>query len=398
MAIKSADQRFSASNSEMIVGSNTTIGHSIVTRRRLRYTMAFFWLLDGALQLQSYMFTKGFARDIIAPVGSGQPFFIADPVHWNAQLIAHDPVPFNCLFAGVQLALGLGLLFGRTAKVAIGGSVLWAIGVWCLGEGLGGIAGGHTTALLGAPGAAALYVVLSFAAWPGRGGTSDDRLSNNPASWTVYAWSGLWVGFAFLSVLPANISSKDIGDQLSASASTSPFWLATFDRTLAGSVRSMGPGASVLWVMLELAIGLLVLRNGASRTWAVWTGFAVTFLFWAAGQSFGELFSGKATDPSTGPLLMVLGLVVLSAPDLKPVMTLKVRHFVAGLGPGRPRALAAQRGPLGAILATLAAIVAVVPILVMSVKEPGWRRHGGVLMGVQSPARSTGASASDGIS
>jgi len=53
---------------------------------------------------------------------------------------------------------------------------------------------------------------------------------------------------------------------------------------------------------------------------------------------------------------------------------------------------------LGTILATLAAIVSVAPLLVMSVKEPGWRRHSGVLMGVQSPARSTGASTSDGIS
>jgi hypothetical protein len=285
-----------------------------ISRGRLRFALAFFWLLDGALQLQSYMFTKGFARDIIAPAGTGQPFFVADPVRWNAQLIAHNPALFNSVFAGVQLALGLGLLFRRTAKLAIVGSVVWAGGVWYLGEGLGGVVGGHMTALSGAPGAAVLYAGLSLAAWPADATAFGDRASDRPAWWTVYVWSVLWVGFAILNLLPANISSNDIGNQLRDSASTSPRWLASIDTTLAGGVHALGPGASLVCIVGEVAIGLLVLRGGATRTWAVGIGIAVTFLFWAAGQSFGQLFSGQATDPSTGPLLMALGLVVLCAP------------------------------------------------------------------------------------
>ncbi|MGH9100811.1 MAG: hypothetical protein ACRDV8_11365, partial [Acidimicrobiales bacterium] len=33
----------------------------LVSRRRLQIALALFWLLDGALQLQPFMFTRGFA-------------------------------------------------------------------------------------------------------------------------------------------------------------------------------------------------------------------------------------------------------------------------------------------------------------------------------------------------
>jgi hypothetical protein len=345
MAIEPVVQHPPEEGSQAVVGEfGTRAGRPLVTRQTLRFIVAFFWLLDGALQLQSYMFTKGFASDIIAPAGSGQPFFVADPVHWNAQLISHDPALFNGLFAAVQLALGVGLIFRRTAKMAIVGSVLWAAGVWYLGEGLGGIAGGHMTVVLGAPGAAALYAVLALAAWPDSGTRAEgDRVQDVP-SWTAYAWCGLWVGFAVLSVLPANVSPHDISDQLNAGASASPMWLASFDNALARGARSAGPGISVLWVVLELAIGLLAIRRGPLRKWAVWTGIGFAVVFWAAGQSFGQLFSGQATDPSTGPLLVVLGVVVLSVRESDLVAGAWIRQLASRRD--HRQALAAHRGHL----------------------------------------------------
>ena len=56
---------------------------------------------------------RDFARTIIAPSASGQPFFVAGPVEWNARLIAGPSCTFNGLFASIQLALGLGFLFRR---------------------------------------------------------------------------------------------------------------------------------------------------------------------------------------------------------------------------------------------------------------------------------------------
>ena len=287
-----------------------------LSRRFLRMMLGCIWLLDGALQLQSFMFTKGFAHGIIAPSASGQPFFVAGPVEWNARLIVAHPVPLNGLFASIQLLLGLGLLFRRSARLAIVSSVVWAGGVWYLGEGIGGLAGGHMTALLGAPGAAVLYMVLALAAWPGPRDPSShqDRVRRlRPPQWILRVWAMLWVGFAVLNVLPPNISFRTISSELTMNASMVPSWLAVIDRGSSSAVHTLGFGAVVITVALELAIGLLVVKGGALRTAALWAGIVVAALYWGVGQSFGQLFSGQATDPSTGPLLVIVGLTALGA-------------------------------------------------------------------------------------
>ena len=35
--------------------------------------------------------------------------------------------------------------------------------------------------------------------------------------------------------------------------------------------------------------------------------------FWVLGQAFGQVFTGMATDPDTGPLLVLLALAVYRA-------------------------------------------------------------------------------------
>jgi hypothetical protein len=291
-------------------------GAGLFSRRSLRVALGLVWLLDGALQLQPFMFTKGFATSIIAPSAAGQPGFVAGAVEWNARLIAGHPALFNGVFASVQLALGLAFLFRRTARLAVVASVAWAAGVWYIGEGLGGVFGWRTTALAGAPGAALLYAVLALAAWPGSGPAGSDQEARRRESlpgWTLGAWAILWVGSGVLSVLPANASSGAVAAQLTSNASTAPSWLAAIDRGLASAVHASGPVATVLIVAVELAIGILVFTHGPMRTVALWAGMAVALVYWAVGQSFGELFSGQATDPSTGPLVVLLGLVVLGA-------------------------------------------------------------------------------------
>jgi hypothetical protein len=287
-----------------------------LTRRRLRRVLGLLWLLDGALQLQSFMFTEGFARDVIAPAGNGQPSFVAGPVHWNAVQIGLHPALSDSAFAGIQLVLGLSLLFRRKARVALVCSMMWAGGIWYFGEGLGGLAGGHVTALLGAPGAACLSVVLALAAWPSSVDSPERNAfvrSERPPGWTRRVWAVLWVGYAVLNLLPANISPSTLGSQLNANATTVPSWLGAFDRWLARDVHAVGAGATVMLVTIELAVGLLVLGDGRLKTPAIWTGVGLAALYWAAGQSFGQLFSGQATDPSTGPLLILLGLVGVGA-------------------------------------------------------------------------------------
>ncbi len=282
----------------------------VITRRALQYALGALWLLDGALQLQSYMFTRGFARQIVAPAAAGQPFFVAGPVHWNANLIALHPALFNGFFAATQLALGVAFVIPRFCRWAIVASAIWAGGVWYLGEGLGGVAGGHMTALLGAPGAALLYLVLALAAWPA--GSRGDS-SVQPPSWTGSVWAVLWIGYAVLDLLPGNGASPTVAGDLTTGAATVPQWLGVFDRRLASGVHGLGSAYAVLLVAAELTIGILSLTRGSLRPVAYWSGIGLAALYWAAGQSFGQLFSGQATDPSTGPLVMLLGLAALGA-------------------------------------------------------------------------------------
>lgn len=286
----------------------------VLTTRSLRLALGLLWLLDGLLQLQPYMFTQGFARQVIAPAAGGQPSLVSSLVRWNARLISQHPVSSNALFAGIQLALGIGFLVRRTATWAIVGSVVWASGIWLLGEGLGGVLGGHASALAGAPGAALLYVILAVAAWPGSAHPS--RPNRRPSPWVIRAWAVLWLGFAGLGTLPANLAPSSTARQLRDAATSVPPWLGSIDRGAASAVHALGPFGVALVVTLEGAVGLLSLGHGRMRPVAMWTGIAIASVYWVVGQSVGLVFSGQATDPSTGPLVVLLGLAAVGATRL----------------------------------------------------------------------------------
>lgn len=295
-----------------------------MTRRRLQLALGALWLLDAALQLQPFMLTGRFASKVLAPSAGGQPAWVAGPVLHNAHLVGTHPVLFDGLFAGVQLVLGLAFLVKRTVRVAVIVSLPWCAGVWFLGEGLGGLAGGTSTLLSGAPGAVALYGVLALAAWPalhrdGRRWTSrmlaPSSAEERPPLWSAWAWAGLWVGLAILAALPANRSAGAVVAQLRANADQVPGWLGSLDRLSASGVQALGAMAAVTMIALPVAIGLLGLRGGRSRRVACWAGITYAAGAWVIGQSFGFLWTGTATDPNAGPLIVLLGLALLTVPD-----------------------------------------------------------------------------------
>ena len=76
------------------------------SRRKLQLGLGVIWLLDGVLQLQPFMFGKGFPR-MLAENAPGNPAFVARPITWSAGFIDHHLVVLNAVFALIQLALGL---------------------------------------------------------------------------------------------------------------------------------------------------------------------------------------------------------------------------------------------------------------------------------------------------
>ena len=118
-------------------------------RRRLQLALAGLWLLDAVLQFQAFMFSKGFSQ--LLGTAAGNPAVIADPFNWSARIIAEHGTATNAIFALIQLAIGLGIAWRPTLKLALGASIMWALGVWWFGEGLGGVLNGAGGPANGAP-------------------------------------------------------------------------------------------------------------------------------------------------------------------------------------------------------------------------------------------------------
>jgi len=298
------------------------------TRRGIQIALGVLWLLDAALQLQPFMFTADFARQVLAPSGQDQPVWVSAPTDFFARLIAGHPAPLNVGFALVQLALGIGFLVPRLVRPTIVGSVVWSAGIWWFAEGLGGLATGNASVVTGAPGAVLLYGVLALAVWP----ATDDRSPRAAddtaiAGWFPFAWLVLWLGGALLQLLPSQRGTAALHDQL-GSAEGTPGWLTSMHH-LAGTVLShAGSAAFIALVAAMVLIGLGGLAGRPWRTAAAVAGAVLAITFWVLGQNIGELYSGQATDPNTGPLivLMALALIGSSATTRRP--TRKGRNTV----------------------------------------------------------------------
>jgi hypothetical protein len=281
----------------------------LATRRALQAGLGVVWLVDAALQFQPAMFGSAFARDVLAPAAAGQPGWVAEPILHVVRLVESAPVLVNGAFAAIQLALGLALLLGWRPRLVLGASVAWALGVWWLGEGFGGIFGGGATLLVGAPGAALLYAVLAVLAWPPRGKVAGSSSGVAPRAGRV-AWAGLWLLGALLSVLPGAPSSRMLAGEITTGAAGGPGWLVTSDRAVAHLVRVGGSPLVAVLVALEVAIGLAVLAGPRLARLGLVAGALLAAAFWCTGQGFGAPWTGYATDVNLSPLVLLLALGV----------------------------------------------------------------------------------------
>jgi hypothetical protein len=277
-------------------------------RRRLQLVLGGIWLLDAVLQYQSFMFTRAFAR-MLAESAQGNPAFIAGPVTWSARLIDHHVVVMNAVFATVQLLLGLGIAWRPTVRVALGASVVWALAVWWLGEGLGLVLTGDASPANGAPGAVIIYALLAVLLWPARA----DRPSPFVAGRAVGAWAArllwlvLWASLAYLAVQPAARAPQGLSSTISGMAAGEPRWLASTDSYLGGLLSHRGLAASVVLaaVLAVIAVGVYLPPPGSRAVLVL--AVVVAASLWVA-EGLGEVFTGTGTDPNTGPLLALLAV------------------------------------------------------------------------------------------
>jgi hypothetical protein len=300
------------------------------TRRALQLGLAALWLLDGVLQYQPFMYTKAFAQSL-AGTAAGNPSVIARPITWDANLVQHHLVLLNTIFATVQLLLGLGIAFRPTVRIALAASIAWSVGVWWFGEGLGGVLIGGASPLNGAPGAVIIYALLAVLLWPA------DRAAPAPAPFTAARavgvhlakalWLVLWLSEAYFALIPANRAPQAVSAMIAGMEGGEPGWLAALQRGGASLVANQGLAASVvLAVALALiAIGVYLPPPFAKATLVL--AITVALVIWVVAQALGAILASGATDPNSGPLLVLLALAYW------PAGALAGRHRMAGFLP-----------------------------------------------------------------
>jgi hypothetical protein len=283
-----------------------------------RIALGLLWLIDGLLQFQPYMFAKTFITGVILPNAVGQPSFIGAPITWIAHLIEPHVVLFNAFAATLQVLIGVGLLYRRTAKPALLASFAWALGVWFSGEGLGMIFTGDASPLSGAPGAALLYVLVGALCWP-RSLREDERQTRRAGRLGLIgergariAWAGLWLGSALLWLLPANDGANSVSQAITDVPSGAG-WLTSILEDAASASAHNGSAIAIAMAGVSAAIGIAVLRRWNERAF-LWLAIALSLLFWIVGQGFGGIFTGEATDVSTAPLIMLIAAILLALP------------------------------------------------------------------------------------
>jgi hypothetical protein len=311
------------------------------TRRALQTCLGLIWLLDAALQFQPYMFSRGFVTQIIAPATAGNPTLIASPIAWSARIMAQHIVPANTAFAVIQLAIAVGLFFRRTTRAALAASIAWAVAVWWFGEGLGGILAGASP-LAGLPGAVILYALIAVLLWPTgptgpagpaspAGPAGDDRGSvslapalSGPLGERVptLAWLTLWTAFACYLLLPANRVPGAISQAFTSMTSGQPAWLQVPGHTLATLTAGHGQTPAIALAALCVLTGAGIFADRLTRP-ALILAALLGLLIWTA-EGFGTLATGQATDPNTGPLLILLAACFW--PPHKPLRTVGGMH------------------------------------------------------------------------
>ncbi len=110
------------------------------------------WLIDGA-----FKFVPGFVDQFPGMIsGSGQPDWLQGWFTFWANQASANPAFWVDLVGILELALGLGLVFGFMRKIAyIGGAVL-SLFIWAVPEGFGGPYGAGSTD----PGGGVVYAMV----------------------------------------------------------------------------------------------------------------------------------------------------------------------------------------------------------------------------------------------
>jgi hypothetical protein len=271
--------------------------------RTAQTVLGLIWLLDAGLQFQSFMYSKGFIA-VLTAMAPGQPQWLSASIDWGAHLAAHNLDVYNTLFALTQLALGLGLLYRPTVKLALLATFAWSLIVWWFGEAFGMLFMNMAQPLTGAPGGVLIYALVGLVIWPGKG--PGGLLGVRGAR---FMWAALWMLCAYLWLLQASSAANATHDMINA-APSGMSWLSSVQDGFASAAQGNGLIIALLLAALSAAIALGVGFNRHAGS-LLKIAIALQLLYWVVGQGFGGIFQGGATDPNAAPLFVLLAYTLM---------------------------------------------------------------------------------------
>ena len=317
-------------------------------RRHLRVGFGVLWLVDGLLQLQAAM-PLGLGNDVVEPMSRNTPSALQVLIGHAVNLWNSHPITLASDVAWLELGLGLLLVSstGMTGRVAGAVAALWAVVVWLVGEGAGGLFVHGASILFGWPGAALFYAYAG--AWlaynPERFGRSFAPITRRWLAALLFIGAveqslpaaGFWRGGATNAL-------SEMGNYMSAIAQ--PRWLAATVHAGGAVASALGGGANVV-ILLWLVVAALALWLSASSLsrWPVYVVIVGCVVIWVVAQDTA-LFGGLSTDLNTMPPLAILAWSTALQPRAAVV--------------SRPRIFGELLSSVGSVVAAFAAAMVLV--------------------------------------
>ncbi len=326
-----------------------------VSRRTLQIALGVLWVVDGLLKFQPKLFNPGLVSTVIRPMAAGQPTVLGATISHMANFLSHEAAMWDVLFGLVEIAIGVGILFRRSLKPALVASFVWGLGIYIFGEGLGMVLSGHTSPLLGAPGAVCFYMVLGLMLWPRSAETAEGAVGTESSAaaqgllggtGSLLVWAAIWMFEAIIWLFPFNRTGNAVPSQMAGTSAGEPGWYAHLLNSFGHAFIGAGVGVAVILAALSLVIALGPLVSNRPQVF-IGLGIGLALLYWVTGEGLGELLTGSGTDPSNGPIVALIGLSVL------PLVPARIDATTPA-----SRLMAAR--PLAAVLTVLA--LAVVPL------------------------------------
>jgi hypothetical protein len=282
-------------------------------QRTFRLILATVWLLDAALQLQPFMFTRGSTgfSGMLNGLAAGNPGFVYHSVTWNASNVYHQPILSNAIFASIQFLIAFGIVYKRTCKPALTLSIVWALGVWWFGESAGEIFQGGATPFGGGPGGVLFYAILAVLLWPSDGSDKPFVAARTVGATAARAiWAVVWGVLAILALVGSGRSPQALHDLVAGlNNGQQPGWLAHIDRSTESLFLHHGTTMAVLLAVVCVVVAAGVFGPPQVAQVTVVLAIVVFALIWVTVQNFGGILAGSATDPNSGLPVILLAFI-----------------------------------------------------------------------------------------